>query len=98
MLSDAIEEIHRQFEAAATRRDQELRRRADVRRVDEFPKAVPGLGDVAEGGVVIGVGHRDIAGQRAAGCGGEWRNVCRHKRHEAEEPATQDASTYKAKT
>jgi len=36
MLSDAIEEIHREFEAAATRRDQELRRRADVRRVDEF--------------------------------------------------------------
>ncbi len=36
MLSDAIEEIHREFEAAATRRDQELRRRADVRKVDEF--------------------------------------------------------------
>jgi hypothetical protein len=36
MLSDAIEEIHREFEAAAARRDQELRRRADVRRVDEF--------------------------------------------------------------
>jgi hypothetical protein len=36
MLSDAIEEIHREFEAAATRRDLELRRRADVRRVDDF--------------------------------------------------------------
>jgi hypothetical protein len=36
MLSDAIDEIHREFEAAAARRDLELRRRADVRRVDEF--------------------------------------------------------------
>jgi hypothetical protein len=36
MLSDAIEEIHRESEAAAARRQQELRRRADVRRVDEF--------------------------------------------------------------
>ena len=36
MLSDAIDEIHRQFEAAARKRDQESRRRADVRRVDEF--------------------------------------------------------------
>lgn len=36
MLSEAIEEIHREFEAAAERRNQELRRRADVRRVDEF--------------------------------------------------------------
>ncbi|MDQ6711989.1 MAG: hypothetical protein M3Z28_02220, partial [Candidatus Dormibacteraeota bacterium] len=36
MLSDAIEEIHREFEAAADRRNQELKRRADVRRVDEF--------------------------------------------------------------
>src|SRR5207244_11634533 len=36
MLSDAIEEIHREFQAAADRRDQELRRRADVRRVDDF--------------------------------------------------------------
>ena len=36
MLSDAIEEIHREFEAAADRRNQELRRRADVRRVDDF--------------------------------------------------------------
>ena len=36
MLSDAIAEIHREFEAAATKRDQELRRRADVRKVDEF--------------------------------------------------------------
>lgn len=36
MLSDAIDEIHREFQAAADRHDQELRRRADVRRVDEF--------------------------------------------------------------
>ena len=36
MLSDAIEEIHREFEAAAERRNRELKRRADVRRVDEF--------------------------------------------------------------
>jgi sugar-specific transcriptional regulator TrmB len=36
MLSDAIDEIHREFQAAADRRDSELRRRADVRRVDEF--------------------------------------------------------------
>jgi hypothetical protein len=36
MLSDAIAEIHREFEAAETRRGQELRRRADVRKVDEF--------------------------------------------------------------
>ncbi|MDQ6883953.1 MAG: hypothetical protein M3077_06905 [Candidatus Dormibacteraeota bacterium] len=36
MLSDAIDEIHREFQAAAERRDLELRRRADVRRVDEF--------------------------------------------------------------
>jgi hypothetical protein len=36
MLSDAIDEIHRETAAAAARRRQELRRRADVRRVDEF--------------------------------------------------------------
>lgn len=36
MLSDAIDEIHRQFEAAAKKRDHEFRRRADVRRVDDF--------------------------------------------------------------
>jgi hypothetical protein len=40
MLSDAIDEIHREFEAAATRRDHELRRRADVRRVDDFLLAI----------------------------------------------------------
>jgi hypothetical protein len=43
MLSDAIEEIHREFQAAADRRDQELRRRADVRRVDEFLLAIEDL-------------------------------------------------------
>ncbi len=36
MLSDAIEEIHREFEAAADRRNEELKRRAEVRRVDDF--------------------------------------------------------------
>jgi len=36
MLSDAIEEIHREYEAAADRRNQELKRRADVRRADDF--------------------------------------------------------------
>jgi len=29
MLSDAIDEIHREFQAAADRRDQEIRRRVD---------------------------------------------------------------------
>jgi len=36
MLSEAIDEIHREFQAAADRRDLELRRRADVRRGGEF--------------------------------------------------------------
>ncbi len=36
MLSDAIEEIHREFDAAADRRNEELTRRADVRRTDDF--------------------------------------------------------------
>lgn len=36
MLSEAIDEINREFQAAADRRDQELRRGADVRRVDDF--------------------------------------------------------------
>src|SRR5437588_12056525 len=36
MLSDAIDEIHAELQAAADRRDQELRRRAEVRRVDYF--------------------------------------------------------------
>jgi hypothetical protein len=43
MLSDAIDEIHREFQAAADRRDQELRRRADVRRVDDFLLSVEDL-------------------------------------------------------
>jgi len=43
MLSEAIDEIHREFQAAAERRDQELRRRADVRRVDEFLLAIEDL-------------------------------------------------------
>ena len=43
MLSDAIDEIHREFQAAANRRDQELRRRADVRRVDDFLLAIEDL-------------------------------------------------------
>lgn len=36
MLSDAIEEIHREFQEAEDRREQDMRRRADVRRVDAF--------------------------------------------------------------
>ena len=36
MLSDAIEEIHREYQEAADRHDREMRRRADVRRVDAF--------------------------------------------------------------
>ncbi|TMF55061.1 MAG: hypothetical protein E6I22_08645 [Chloroflexi bacterium] len=36
MLSEAIDEIHREYQAAADRREQEIRRRADVRRVDDF--------------------------------------------------------------
>jgi hypothetical protein len=51
MLSDAIEEIHRQFEAAANRRDQELRRRADVRRVDEFLLSVEDIIENKRGAV-----------------------------------------------
>ncbi|MEO6795742.1 MAG: hypothetical protein ABI401_07910 [Candidatus Dormibacter sp.] len=43
MLSDAIDEIHREFQAAADRRDLELRRRADVRKVDEFLLCVEDL-------------------------------------------------------
>lgn len=43
MLSDAIDEIHREFQAAADRRDLELRRRADVRKVDEFLLCVENL-------------------------------------------------------
>ncbi len=36
MLSEAIDEIHREYQAATDRREREIRRRADVRRVDEF--------------------------------------------------------------
>ncbi|HYM51386.1 MAG TPA: hypothetical protein VET65_12565 [Candidatus Limnocylindrales bacterium] len=36
MLSQAIDEIHREFRAAADRREEEMRRRADVRTVDAF--------------------------------------------------------------
>lgn len=36
MLSEAIDEIHREYQAAADRREQEILRRADVRRVDDF--------------------------------------------------------------
>lgn len=43
MLSEAIDEIHREFQAAADRRDQELRRRADVRRVDDFLLSIEDL-------------------------------------------------------
>jgi hypothetical protein len=36
MLSDAIDEIHRELQAAADRQEEELRRRAGVRTVDAF--------------------------------------------------------------
>jgi hypothetical protein len=36
MLSDAIDEIHREYQMAADRREADLRRRADVRKVDAF--------------------------------------------------------------
>lgn len=51
MLSDAIDEIHREFQAAADRRDQELRRRADVRRVDDFLLAIEDIIENRRGSV-----------------------------------------------
>lgn len=51
MLSDAIEEIHREFEAANCRRAQELHRRADVRRVDEFLLSVEDIIENKRGAV-----------------------------------------------
>jgi hypothetical protein len=43
MLSDAIDEIHREYQMAANRREAELRRRADVRKVDAFLLEVENL-------------------------------------------------------
>ena len=43
MLSDAIDEIRREYQAAADRREEELRRRADVRTVDTFLLQVENL-------------------------------------------------------
>jgi hypothetical protein len=43
MLSDAIDEIHREYQMAADRREAELRRRADVRKVDAFLLVVENL-------------------------------------------------------
>ncbi len=51
MLSEAIEEIHREFEAAADRRNQELRRRADVRRVDDFLLSIEDIIEKRRGAV-----------------------------------------------
>jgi hypothetical protein len=51
MLSDAIEEIHREFEAAADRRNQELRRRADVRRADDLLLSVEDIIENRRGAV-----------------------------------------------
>ena len=51
MLSDAIEEIHREFDAAANRREQAMRRRADVRRVDEFLLSVEDIIENRRGAV-----------------------------------------------
>ncbi|GAC1480629.1 MAG: hypothetical protein PVSMB9_05510 [Candidatus Dormibacteria bacterium] len=53
MLSDAIDEIHREFQAAADRRDLEIRRRADVRRVDEFLLRVEDLIEKRRGEVPL---------------------------------------------
>jgi hypothetical protein len=55
MLSDAIDEIHREFQAAADRRDQELRRRADVRRVDEFLLCIEDIIENRRGAVPPGL-------------------------------------------
>jgi hypothetical protein len=43
MLSEAIEEIHREYQMAADRREADLRRRADVRKVDAFLLVVENL-------------------------------------------------------
>jgi hypothetical protein len=43
MLSEAIEEIRREYQAASDRRDEEDRRRAEVRRVDAFLLQVENL-------------------------------------------------------
>src|SRR2546429_3548935 len=51
MLSDAIDEIHREFEAAADRRNQELKRRADVRRADDFLLSVEDIIENRRGAV-----------------------------------------------
>src|SRR3989442_13698179 len=51
MLSDAIEEIHREFEAAADRRNQELKRRADVRRADDLLLAIEDIIENRRGAV-----------------------------------------------
>lgn len=51
MLSDAIDEIHREFQAAASKRDQELRRRADVRHVDDFLLSVEDIIENRRGAV-----------------------------------------------
>jgi len=56
MLSDAIEEIHREFEAAADRRNQELKRRADVRRVDDFLLSIEDIIENRIGQKLIGFG------------------------------------------
>jgi hypothetical protein len=51
MLCDAIEEIHREFEAAADRRNQELKRRADVRQVDDFLLSIEDIIENRQGAV-----------------------------------------------
>jgi hypothetical protein len=53
MLSDAIEEIHREFEAAADRRNQELKRRADVRRVDDYLLSIEDIIENHRGAVPV---------------------------------------------
>jgi hypothetical protein len=43
MLSDAIDEIHRELQVAADRQAEDVRRRADVRRVDGFLLVIENL-------------------------------------------------------
>jgi hypothetical protein len=43
MLSEALDEIHREYQAAADRRDAELRRRANVRTADAFLQQIEDL-------------------------------------------------------
>jgi hypothetical protein len=43
MLSAALDEIHREYQAAADRRDSEMRRRASIRQADAFLQRIEDL-------------------------------------------------------